>query len=75
MLPPPTSKANCARGRGEEKGRRRGGEGRRGISPDREPPRRGRESHPATRRVRELKVPKAQKGGRRRVEVRGVGGV
>lgn len=41
------------------------------MQPDREPPRRGRESHPATRRVRELKVPKAQKGRRRRVEARG----
>lgn len=44
------------------------------MEPDREPPRRGRESHPATRRVRELKVPKAQKGRRRRANA-GQGGV
>lgn len=61
-------------GEGEEMGR--GGEGRggrRGMEPDREPPRRGRESHPATRRVRELKVPKAQKGRWRRANAGGVG--
>lgn len=55
-----------------ERERRRGGEGRRGMEPDREPPRRGRESHPATRRVRELKVPKAQKGRQRRANEGGV---
>lgn len=41
------------------------------MEPDREPPKRGRESHPATRRVRELKVPKAQKGRRRRANAGG----
>lgn len=41
------------------------------MEPDREPPRRGRESHPATRRVRELKVPKAQKGRWRRANAGG----
>lgn len=73
MLGPATSKANCARGRGRGDGEERGGVGRRGMEPDREPPRRGRESHPATRRVRELKVPKAQKGRRRRANA-GQGG-